>query len=311
MSIQKFFHIVLFSLLFGFTLCDASYAEALRLSPVSLDFSVPPGQSLTRDITIENETDSDIRIEPKVYLVTSTDLAGLPQLQPLSSDSLLSSWISFPKGTLFEIGGRKKVTIPIAVTVPGFAQPGGYYASIAWGARDRVSGVSLSGQPAVNVLIAVPGNIESSAQIIHFMMDGSGSIAWGLPIRFVADIKNAGGAHIRPTGMVEVKNMFGSVVAQSPLSSVRDDSRATFTKETGSILPHVTRRMHAVWMPSMAFGVYRAQLTAHVGSAGTLGASSLFFVLPLFFLFKLSLLVLTTIILLFIYRSARRKVKSY
>ena len=100
------------------------------------------------------------------------------------------------------------------------------------------------------------------------------------PVVFLVKVKNDGGVHFYPEGSVEIRNIFGSVVARVPIQALKNGQSVTTIQKhpNGSVLPGATRELYATWGDGFAFGYYRASTTIDTQGAGSLTGKESFFV---------------------------------
>lgn len=269
---KKFFFIF-----FGFFLVFAPLhsLEAIGVAPTVIDFDLEPGTSQEREIVIVNEDVAPLRVTPTIFRVRGTDEHGFPLIEVLEEGDPLEDMISFPKGNSFVLGIGEKRTVPIRVSLDGKTPPGGHYAVISWGAEDRAGGVALSGQPGVNVAIAVRGNVSEGAEIRAFSLSGGKRFVIGNPVLFTAVVANTGGRHVTAQGTIEIRTILHTVAAVLPLGN--GNGNGTFQDLLARILPGTERAFVAKWNDTWALGPYFATLTLEGSGVGTVMAETMFF----------------------------------
>lgn len=138
------------------------------------------------------------------------------------------------------------------------------------------------------MLLQVSGDIQENANIAEFYslksVDGKQSMFESGPINFVQRIENTGNVHIKPTGTIEVSNMFGGNVA-----SLRVNGDPTNPEnEPRSILPKSIRRFEQTLDKKWLFGRYTATVKLSYGQGQQpLEQQITFWVIP----YKLILLI--------------------
>ena len=161
----------------------------------------------------------------------------------------------------FTLEFGERITLPINVNVPDDIEPGGRYgAIIVSNAPSRVAD-ETEGAGAVIVsrlgslfLVRVDGEINEDGQLTDFRISGDESVYTDShPEQFEILFENNGSVHLVPYGLIEIKNLFGSVVDTIPVD-------AYFA------LPDSQRSQVIEWTdaPTM-FGYYKAELNLSRG----------------------------------------------
>lgn len=293
---MKRYYFIGIAVLFGVLLWTGP-AFALKVQPTTLDeFTLSPGESITKGIKLTNDGKKQITIGPTLYQAEagfSND--GSANYAPITSEATLANWIVFQNGgtTTLEPGETK--TVSVFISVPENAPPGGHYAMIGWGVKgeNTASGVGVFGQTGVNVALDVRGETVEKGEVTYFGTENSVTKFDKLPITFLARFNNGGNRHFKPQGDVKVKNMFGSIVTVLPFNNLLG---------VGNVLPKSNREYKIVWDSGFAFGKYTALFDVSMGSAGSASKSFAFWVLPtgLLVLWLIIALVIVVILVLLI-----------
>lgn len=255
-------------------------AHALLLTPPVLDFDGTPEKAGTRSVHLKNDSSAPITVSPKIYAVVSQNKFGFPELGNLSDNSQLKQWIAVMIDSPLKLAPQEEKDIPISVMVPEKTAAGGYYAVVSWETKREGGAIGLSPSPGVNIAISVPGTVTRKATLTQFSIEDQKGFGLSLPIVFSVKVKNDGGVHFYPEGSVDIRNIFGSVVARVPIQVQKNAQPVTTTQEhpNGSVLPGATRELYATWGHGFAFGYYRATATLDVQEAGSLIGKESFFV---------------------------------
>lgn len=122
-----------------------------------------------------------------------------------------SSLIVRPKYTEFILSDGHGISIPLEISVPFGADPGGHYAMVA---VKPVSGSQASGAEVITRLAAieyvtVPGNFTENGFLSDFnILNEKDNLV------FKIFFKNEGDIHIAPEGKIEIFNIFNYKVAE-------------------------------------------------------------------------------------------------
>lgn len=230
----------------------ASVASAITLSPVKLELSGDPGETITGEIEVYNE-----QAEQKTFFLGSENFEpsgedGSPKF--VGGGSGLATWITTePSITL---GPNAKTLVQYRITIPEDSEPGGYFAAIFFGGQNpnvtQGGEVSVGGRLGTLILLRVRGDIKEEAGLTLFESADGSRFFSGLPISLVYRIANNGGDRIVPAGDIKVTNTFGMESISLPVN-----------QRSGSILPNSARRFETVWQtgasPEGFFDTVQAQ----------------------------------------------------
>jgi len=283
MSFNKFLFIFLIACFLLFSAANVFAQTGIKASPLRIEELVEPGQVLTKSVKITNISNS-----PNIFYVYLMDFkargeGGEAMLFPAGSEDgpFLASWIDAPKeGINFAPGEEKQ--IPITFRVPEETGPGGYYGAIVFGPQppkvDPEEGaiVALTHQVGVLTLFHVLGDVIEEARIRQFATD-KGFYSTPFEVNFLTRVENLSNVHIKPIGVIEIKNTFGRQVAAIPVNQAG-----------ANVLPNSIRRFENSWQEESGFGRYTASLVlnfgtpAHQGGMGvkTISAQRSFWIIP-------------------------------
>lgn len=294
----------------------APSAQALTLIPPSFETSVDPGVAFDTQIKLFNETQNAIDLYPEVTTFTASGEDGTPTYDFSGEVPDIAAWFSLPNGPIRLEAGERRV-VPITITPPNDAEPGGHYATVFFSTEppeaNEPGSVSLGTKLGSLFLLRVFGDVEESGNIVEFTVE-EGSSFNRLPANFVTRFQNSGNIHLRPSGMIEVKNLLGSVSAE-----------LTVNQAGGATLPDSVRRYKTVWEKStveelpgniwgdfwaeyrnewnnFALGRYQATVSLEAGSGDLVKDSAVytFWVMP-WRVLTLMFLILIALVLLLIF----------
>ncbi len=266
---------------------QAQAETAIKISPVRIEEVVDPGQVLVEKIVVTNQANIERTMHIYVRDFKAEGEEGKPKLlEPGSEDgAYLSSWIEVNQNDIpFAPNEEKEITF--TVKVPANIGPGGYYGAVAIGNRpkkvevhseDKGAAVSVAQQTNCLLLFTVRGDIKEQALVKDFFTDKR-SYRTPFSVQFVSRIENQGNVHIKPHGLIEIYDMFGSKKASIPVN------------DTGhNVLPYSIRRFVNKWEGKFGLGKYKAQLILTYGTSAkqggqgkkTLSAVAYFWIIPL------------------------------
>ncbi len=263
---------------------DATDYHDFVVGPGKIELQLSPGQSQTIDLTVANRLGSD-----KVFSVSEEDFTGSENPdQPvvlLGSDRgpySLKDDISIPATTV-AIPFGYKAHIPITITAPLNAQPGGLYGSVLVSVVSSPGSSTASGIGASNPIITrigtlffvrIPGTVNAEGALDGFSLP-NGPLVWSNsllaktpPILFDILFKNTGDVYLAPHGTISVTNILGSTIGTVPV-------------DPWFAMPQSLRFRQVEWDPAFLFGRYVAHISINRGySNATDTATVVFWVIP-------------------------------
>lgn len=277
---------------------DAGTGQALEIAPPRLDVSADPGTTVRTKLSLRDVAAIPLRVNNQINDFVADGESGVPKILTDESEQTspysLRDWIQpIPQLTLQP---REIVDVPVVISVPANASPGGYYAVVrftAEAADQDKSGVSLSASLGALVFLRVNGEAEEKLSIVEFatQQDGKNTgLFESTPVQFTQRVKNSGTIHLQPKGKVTVKDTFGNVIAT-----------VNVNLESSNVLPDQVRKFtsrldSSVIGNRVMFGRYTADLTMNYGTKNqTITSSTSFWIIP----YKLILFVLFAFIVLF------------
>lgn len=247
----------------------SSSAQALEIGPPALSFSANPGTTVKSELKLRNISSSTMTVSVDVndFTANQASESGDPRIILDRSEPNPYSMIEwFKPFSQLTLQSRQLVSIPVSISIPKNAVPGGYYAAVRFTGHPADlsgTGVSLSASIASLVLLKVNGAAKEAISIEDFSVRQSsirGTIFESTPIEFSERLKNSGNLHEQPTGYATIKDMFGKTVANL---SVNADQR--------NVLPQSIRKFEQS-LDSQAigdkvlFGRYTAELKLTYGA---------------------------------------------
>ncbi len=278
--------------------------DGIGIKPAQISEGMKPGESRQFSVVISNMSGAD-----QTYYLDRRDISGVkdggtpifadPNIEKTSFE--LSQWISLD-ATQIDVPKGQERTLTFTLKVPDNAAPGSHFGGIFVSVQPpklRESGASVGYEVANIISIRVAGEAVESAQIRQFSTD---NYIYGKPqVAFNVKMENSGNTLIRPTGPLEITNMFGKQVAT-----------LTFNKDLSGVFPGTTREFSLPWSETgTMFGRYEAIISPVYGEDGfkqTVSSSVTFWILPMNII--LPSLVGLAVLLLITYVSVRIYVRS-
>lgn len=221
----------------------AFFAHAYQTEPVQLDpnrqdfvvgpgktdIVLNPGESRVLEIIVSNRTGKDRQFEINLKdFVGSNDLATPVVLTAETGVSTMRDYVTVPEKVFF-LKNAERARIPVTVSVPKGAEPGGRYVSILISTLTQLektakdSGMTQGGVPLITqtgtlVFITVPGDIKTEGRLSDFYTQNKKRIfSYGRDVAFDLVFENTGKIHLNPYGTIAVRNMFGQEVKKLEL----------------------------------------------------------------------------------------------
>lgn len=276
-----------------------SYAQSsfgLTAIPPRVEITVNPGEIITKEIKIRNESNVEKSIETFLRDFIVTDDLGTPlQLEKVVDQSsnrwTASSWIQVSPA-VYKLKPGETKSLVLTIMAPDDALPGGHYGMVLHTSSNDISLTQSGAAVQINVgsliYITVPGDITQNASIKQFTAPKFSEYG---PINFKTIITNLSDLHITPAGAINIYNTFGLKSAQINLDNT-------------NIFPSTSREFLNTLNRKLMLGRYKAQINATYGTAGQLLTATIFFwVIP----YKLIALLLAIILIIFLIIKLKKK----
>ena len=227
----------------------------LAISPQVLDIQVNPGDVTTNQFRLTNGSDTAITVKaiPKNFTPQGED--GAIDLTQDDTSYSVATWLSALPAEV-TIPANKTQDFTVTMRVPGNAEPGSRFGSVVFATippETAGSGARVSQEIAPVILVTVAGDLVESAAITDFYALKS---VWSNEPEVIlqARVENKGNVHFKPTGVVEIFDIFGNSVTKVSL-------------EDKNVLPESIRKIDAKWpIDGFKIGKYRAELTIVYGN---------------------------------------------
>ncbi len=275
--------------LVGAALVPSSYAYEIEqlpgIDPNSRDFvvgpgkielNIKPGEQKTTLIKVSNRLGETKNFHLEIEDFTGSNDPKQPvvllggQRGPYS----LKDYISFGEQD-FELRSGERATIPVTVSVPADAEPGGLYGTVLVSVVSNPTTKEVGGGGAAIVsrigtlfFVTIPGDVKKEGQVTDFGTTGKKRFFGKGPVTFEILYKNDSSVHLNPYGDISIKNMYGEEVG----SLVVDPWFA---------LPQSLRQREVTWNREFLFGKYTATAQINRGYGDIIDTKEFtFYVLP-------------------------------
>jgi hypothetical protein len=283
-------------------------ADTVGISPVIIEKVIQPGTTYEDEVTVFNSSEVPVKIGNSVadfYYDNVGQIRFVEEEQAPISSASLKEWLSIDAEE-FSLGVGEIKKVPVKVSVPADAEPGGHYGVLFFNSiPEGNTMVNVSGRVGTLVLVEVPGDVNKAAELTNFDIGdrvkvnnqdtlSPKSFFENGPMTFSFSVKNKGNVHFTPEGDIVIKNMFGRVVEK--LSAQPENISSKYRS-----FPGVEREFLRDWEDTgFLMGRYTASLVMRDGSGNVMSIPDVSFtVFPwkfviagiLFLLVLISLLV--------------------
>ena len=212
-----------------------SNAYALTLSPARIEVSGDPGTTVTKDITLFN----DSLTTSETYYITYANFEAQGETgSPLFVDPTddLGTWMTTPM-TSVTLAPNETKDIPLSINIPKDAYAGGHFAVIFFGNNPTGGQISVGAKTGTLILLSVNGNVLEAGGLASFNTLNHQFFYNSLPVQMQYRWRNDGNDRVQPVGNVTMHDMFYIPVDQIDANPV-----------IGNILPHSTRLFDLEWL---------------------------------------------------------------
>ena len=242
------------------------------VGPGRTEVTVKPGESVTRMMTLTNRV-----ADGKTFYVEVEDMSGSADgseavvlLGDVVGPYTLKDYITFNgKNIYLDLGERAQ--IPVTITMPVNAEPGGYYGAVLVSTVQDVAEKdenSVAQSPIIARIgtlffITVPGEAEVSGSVTDVSTTNDRWWYQKGPINLNILFENTGSVHLNPYGAVSIYNMFGEEVGNIEL-------------EPWFVLPKSLRLREISWDRELLFGRYAFEVTVERGYGNLIDTNTVY-----------------------------------
>ncbi len=232
------------------------------VGPGRFDLELAPGESRTVELTVSN------RMGDRRLIRLTTEDAGVPgdgeaSIQLLGDEIgpyTLKDYISVPHERFWLDHGHR-ARIPVTVSIPEDAEPGGFYGSMITQIVSNPDDREVSGIAGTNVLVTrvatlffvkTPGQELEAGQLVDFDTVNSQRFFTTGPIDFSIAYENTGSVHLTPSAEIVIRNMLGEQVS-------------TIQADAWYVLPSSLRTREISWNRDVLLGRYTIDASVYRG----------------------------------------------
>lgn len=230
------------------------------VGPGRTEVSLAPGETVVREISVTNRVSEQRTFKLEVFDIkgTADGSAALEVLEGTRGPYSIQDYVSFPDDEItLDLGERAR--IPVTISLPPDAEPGGFYGSILVSTIRRSSneGAELPQNPIIarvgsHIFLTVEGEKEISGKTFDMTVLPTKWWHESGPLTFGIAYENTGSIHLNPYGELSITNMFGEEVGYVEI-------------EPWFVLPQSIRTREIEWNREFLFGRYTARATMNRG----------------------------------------------
>ena len=247
------------------------------IGPGKIELFLDPGQSASRDLKVTNRTGQPLNIFIEIEDFTGDPVSSTRLLGKEAGPYSLRDFIH-PEKESFVLAHGEKATLPVTISIPETAEPGGLYGAAIFTAKpvltpkeEELEGakgqVSITTRLATLFFVRINGPVNEAGYLKSFTA-GKKFYQTG-PIDFSVIYENTGSVHNNPYGQIEIKNLMGKTIDSLDITPY-------------FVMPGFSRDKVIAWNSSLAFGRYTATLKLNRGYSNIIDeAEANFWVVPI------------------------------
>lgn len=259
---------------------DRVYGDFV-VGPGKNEVTVDPGTSKTIFMTVTNRMGTERKFNLSIEDFTGSQDPSQPivllgnERGPYS----LRDYINLESNS-FVLKQDERAVVPVTITVPVDAEPGGRYGSVlvstaSLPSEDKAAGIApIISRVGSLVFVTVPGEAKQDGKLEEFTTKNGRFFASG-PIDFTTLYRNDGNIYLNPYGVVAITNTFGQNVGEIEV-------------KPWFALPNSLRSRDFSWDKKVMFGRYTATMSLNRGYDNIVDTQKVvFYVFPLMYIFAI------------------------
>lgn len=246
------------------------------VGPGRFALEIAPGESKTVILNVSNRLGSK-----RLFRFTTEDMqannedtsnATIELLGDAVGPYTIKDYITVPYDR-FYIENNQRAVIPVTISIPPDAEPGGFYGSILTEVMpeertadetDMTPSTALVSRIGTLFYVTTPGEIAYEGQLLDFTTVPDKSFFLEGPIDMGLVYENTGSVHLTPYGNVTVKNILGDTVGEVEL-------------DPWFVMPKSVRTREISWNREFLFGRYTVTADVERGYDNSVDTQSLVF----------------------------------
>ena len=230
------------------------------LGPGKIELYLSPGESVVRNLKITNRSGRNLNVKMEIEDFTGDNNISTKLLGEEKGVFSLKDFIK-PERESFSLAHGERATMPITISIPETAEPGGLYGATIVRAvpekskseeeEEQINGqIAIVPRLATLFFIRVRGDVNESGYLKSF--SSNKKIYNNGPIDFSIIYQNDGSVHLDPYADIEIKNILGKTVDKL-------DVYPWF------VMPGFSRDRIISWDKSFGLGRYTANISLNRG----------------------------------------------
>lgn len=275
------------------------------LAPGKVELWMNPGEKLTKELLITNRIGRTVKfkIEIEDFEGSQNPERAVVLLGEKRGSYSLKDYLH-PEISEFTLEYGERMTLPVEISIPRDAKPGGLYALvlIAIKPRDELEKEKIKAPGEVRIIsrlgslffVRVKGETTESGFLRDFKVEKS--FYEKGPVSFELLFENNGSVHLVPYGIIEIKNFLGIKKSEIELAP-------------WFVMPDSSRLKTLQWEKGLMFGRYTANIKINRGYQDIIDEKSIvFWVIP-WKIILAGLIILTVIICILLWFANRFEIK--
>lgn len=188
----------------------------VAINTTRIEITASPGEKVSSSFTFWNGTDEFLPIHLEAMDVAPQDEEGHVTVGgKIPEGNSLKEWLH-PELNDFAVAPKQEFQLKFTVDVPTTADPGTHYGALLVATAPVAGGAGAAIQTKIGpiILVKVLGSVIEKLTLESFTTP---RFRESPPIVLEVRFKNEGTVHEAPTGDIEVRNMFGALVATGTL----------------------------------------------------------------------------------------------
>ncbi len=227
------------------------------VGPGRIEIEGKPGETIVKEISVTNRISDNHTFELTVEDIEGSDDpdTSVVLLGAEKGPYTIKDYVSFPNKT-FTLNLGERAWVPVTISIPPNAEPGGFYGSIlistireSENASNETAKSPVIARVGTLFFLTVPGDIKREGYTKELSLMNKKWWYESGPINLNILYENKGSVHLNPYGEIRIKNTFGEEVGFLEI-------------EPWFALPESLRTREVTWDREMLFGRY--VVTAHI-----------------------------------------------
>jgi len=243
------------------TLSDTKVEGDIILGPTKTEFFLDPGETATKEIMITNRTGQTLRfqIEIEDFVGSRDPSQSIVLLGDQKGPYSLKDWL-VPEIKEFTLEHGQRIYLPIKISIPQDAEPGGRYGAVFAAAlppdpmteeqKEAAKGqVGIVSRAGSLFFVKVKGDVTEEGYLKSLSTKNYYEKG---PINFQLLFENNGSIHLVPYGIIEIFNILGKKIDEIEIDPY-------------FAMPDSLRLREISWDKDLLFGKYTALASINRG----------------------------------------------